>query len=782
MSASPPLGQIITFYSYKGGTGRSMALANFAWVLAMAGKRVLAIDWDLEAPGLHRYFHPFLSDPELTSTEGVVDFVIRFIEEASARHTDEPLRDDWYLPYTRIAHYANSIDYAFPNGGLLDFIPAGKQGEAYAARVNSLNWRHFYEKLGGWSVIEHMREHLRTEYDVILVDSRTGVSDTAGICTVQMPDTVVVCFTLNFQSIDGASAAARSIIDQRARQQKPVRVLPVPMRVELSTEKVKYEQVSAYAMRRFLASPAQQEALAGTDALSYWNDVAVPYIAFYVFEEQLAWFMDRNRLTGVLASTLRLAKYAAGVDALDLPVPSDREREEVIAQYTAVWKERLRKDREIDYSRVCLVLMPFGMKTVGDERGQTRTVDLDAIYTSVFEPAIRATRLPEGGTLEPLRMDQEFFASSISQGMFEALEYSRLVLVDITALNPNVFYELGVRQRAQQASTIIFYQLGSRVPFDINQVKAYPYEYEDGDAVARSRALVTRLLEETLLQDRLDSPVQLALRAATPSLMSSGLLAAENALRVGDRTRAIAEYRTALRLNPANAALRLRLGLVLKDEGAWREALEQFDEAVRAAPQYAEAWREKGIAENKLFSRTGGGTELPNGVASLQRAIELNPGDFDALASLGGALKRAGRLDEALAAYERATDVSHGQPYPLMNLLTLRALRAGAVLLDERLRGMIDRAERILRAQVASDPPYNSPWSFFDLAQLKLFTGDPSGALEYAERGTEYAHAAWELITFSESLKQLADRVSLPGLQETIAMLDERAPHLDVRP
>jgi MinD-like ATPase involved in chromosome partitioning or flagellar assembly len=54
------MGEIITFYSYKGGTGRSMALANvahiLAWRIAAPGKRVLAIDWDLEAPGLHKYF------------------------------------------------------------------------------------------------------------------------------------------------------------------------------------------------------------------------------------------------------------------------------------------------------------------------------------------------------------------------------------------------------------------------------------------------------------------------------------------------------------------------------------------------------------------------------------------------------------------------------------------------------------------------------------------------------------------------------------------------------
>jgi len=68
-------GSIITFYSYKGGAGRTMALANAACLLAAAGYRILAIDWDLEAPGLHRYLHPFLADPDLSKTPGIIDLV-----------------------------------------------------------------------------------------------------------------------------------------------------------------------------------------------------------------------------------------------------------------------------------------------------------------------------------------------------------------------------------------------------------------------------------------------------------------------------------------------------------------------------------------------------------------------------------------------------------------------------------------------------------------------------------------------------------------------------------
>src|SRR6476469_6969186 len=83
-----PPGTIITFYSYKGGTGRSMALANVAWILATNGKRVLAVDWDLEAPGLHRFFTPFLSDKGRTHSEGLIEWVLNFAMEAATPASD----------------------------------------------------------------------------------------------------------------------------------------------------------------------------------------------------------------------------------------------------------------------------------------------------------------------------------------------------------------------------------------------------------------------------------------------------------------------------------------------------------------------------------------------------------------------------------------------------------------------------------------------------------------------------------------------------------------------
>ena len=77
---------IVTFYSYKGGVGRSMALANVAQWLYLQGARVVMIDWDLEAPGLEAYFYEQRDELERVRSEpGLVDLVQRY-RRAFLRH------------------------------------------------------------------------------------------------------------------------------------------------------------------------------------------------------------------------------------------------------------------------------------------------------------------------------------------------------------------------------------------------------------------------------------------------------------------------------------------------------------------------------------------------------------------------------------------------------------------------------------------------------------------------------------------------------------------------
>lgn len=312
MSERTPTGKIITFYSYKGGTGRSMALANIAWILASARQRVLVLDWDLEAPGLHRYFRPFLIDKELTSSPGIIDYIIDFCDEAiKPLAKGETLPSDWYVAHADIRRYRISIDYEyFPDGGKIDFVPAGQQGTTYATRVNSFNWQDFYQRLGGGAFLDATRERMREKYDYILIDSRTGVSDTAGICTVQMPDVLAVFFTFNNQSIEGAAAVAQSVYDQRGKERQRGRhkfqILAVPTRVD-QTEQKKLKQRKVYAHWRF--NPLLEQ-IPLAERRSYWGTVEVPYVPYYAYEEVLAPFNDEiDDPKSVLASMNRITDF-----------------------------------------------------------------------------------------------------------------------------------------------------------------------------------------------------------------------------------------------------------------------------------------------------------------------------------------------------------------------------------------------------------------------------------------------------------------------------------------
>lgn len=328
----------------------------------------------------------------------------------------------------------------------------------------------------------------------------------------------------------------------------------------------------------------------------------------------------------------------------------------------------------LNYAQTCFVVMPFGTKKVGEA-----SIDFDKIYDRIFVPAIGRVELPGGGKLEPKRTDKDFFAGEIAVEMFRYLEFSRFVVTDITGLNPNVMYELGVRHRARQSGTAIFRQNAVMLPFDITHIKAFPYEYEPDQQAEESRTLIARVITESVREDRTDNLVQMAIahmdQRPRPQVEEM-LRRAEDAIRHADAGTAIKLYRDALLADPGNVLTQVKLGILLKEQGGnFAEAAEVLDAATRTAPGYADAWRELGIAQGKL-------KQTAAGEASLRRAIELNPGDFDAMASLGGIVKRKGDLPAARDLYRESTRVTNGHSYPLLNALTLEAHLAGTLNLN----------------------------------------------------------------------------------------------------
>lgn len=319
-------GQIVTFYSYKGGTGRSMMLANVAWILASNGSRVLAVDWDLEAPGLHRYFQPFLLDDGLRASDGVIDFVATFTSAAREPQTTKA-DEDWFVPYADLTQLAVPLDWDF-DSGRLDYVGAGRQGPTYSLRVASFDWGEFYDDFGGGAFLACARGHLKRHYDYVLIDSRTGLSDTSGICTVQMPDSLVVCFTLNNQSVTGAAEVADSIRRQRGAD---LRILSVPMRID-NSEKLKLDLRRRAALERFSTSADAPSLLERR-----WAEVEVGYQPFYAYEEVLATFGDTpGRSNTVLAAAECLTSWVSEGEVKHARRVSEPRRREVLARYEGV--------------------------------------------------------------------------------------------------------------------------------------------------------------------------------------------------------------------------------------------------------------------------------------------------------------------------------------------------------------------------------------------------------------------------------------------------------------
>jgi tetratricopeptide (TPR) repeat protein len=305
-------GKIITFYSYKGGAGRTMALANVAWILAANGYRVLAADWDLESPGLHRFLYPFLPTAE-RDTRGVVD-MIRSYQLAAVRSDERSRRNQHIGHHARVEQYAFSLDWIFPGAGTLDFLPAGRQNLEYVATLAAMDWDEFYSGLNGGEFLDAVRADMKHQYDYVLIDSRTGLTDVADICTVHLPDILVDCFTLSTQGIEGAARVARLI--ESKYPDRNIRILPVPMRVDQG-EKERVEAGRAFADRLFAGLPT---GMPDTERRQYWGAVEVPYQPFYAFEEILAVFGDRPGMPGSLLSSFeRLAAHLTDGSVASLP-------------------------------------------------------------------------------------------------------------------------------------------------------------------------------------------------------------------------------------------------------------------------------------------------------------------------------------------------------------------------------------------------------------------------------------------------------------------------------
>ena len=182
----------ITFYSYKGGVGRTLALANIAKRLAEFGKKVCIIDFDLEAPGLHKKFHINIDKKDIKN--GIVDYIYEF------SHNNK-------LPKS-IKDYTTKIKFHNKNIKDIDIITAGNiSSKEYWKKLTLINWGNlFYEEESqGVAFFIDLKQRIEKELkpDFLLIDSRTGITNISGLTMTILADELVLLLTKNEENIEG---------------------------------------------------------------------------------------------------------------------------------------------------------------------------------------------------------------------------------------------------------------------------------------------------------------------------------------------------------------------------------------------------------------------------------------------------------------------------------------------------------------------------------------------------------------------------------------------------
>lgn len=237
----------ITFYSYKGGVGRSLLVANVAKYLSILGKKVFAIDLDLEAPGLHYKFELDPSESPRTPSGGLIDVLIDFLHKKEIR--------------ADLAPFVAELDT--PSGaGSIHLMWSGEAPLGmYWRKLASVNWHQLLYGVPqeGMAFFQALKGSIERQYqpDFLLVDSRTGVTEMGGIATTLLPDVVVALALATREHLEGMRAVMHGIMHAASARPAttPILIVPVLSRLPWSSDQAAEDAMAASRARQLLNEP-----------------------------------------------------------------------------------------------------------------------------------------------------------------------------------------------------------------------------------------------------------------------------------------------------------------------------------------------------------------------------------------------------------------------------------------------------------------------------------------------------------------------------------------------
>lgn len=452
-----------------------MALANIAVLLSQMGKRVLVVDWDLEAPGLERYFTEYLFSKD-QEKPGLLDL---FLDVRNC-YPDAP-----DMNWRKLVKETKSIQ-----GHPISLISSGrKDGGDYVSWVLGFNWREFFSDFDGGEYIERLRDEWREEFDFILVDSRTGITDIGGICTIHMPDILILIFTANSQSIDGTKDVAKRI--QKAHQdiaydREQLLAFPLLSRYDDRAEFERSQRWLDYAaaeLEEFYDWLPKEYT-----PLDFLEQTKLPYIAHFSFGENLTVFEQRTTDPGGLSfSYQRVAELLSNefsLETLQRLFSDGILSEDIVDLSQTLTRKELQEIKERLIEKPETVSSQLGMFNISIAQGSEIHIG-DTINQSLDESSLRAL-------IKAIKEANESTGGKVYQNLQSVpLEIVKVDSDAIDSLNSNLKIVDRLDDQGNLTSTQRTAFLGLKK--EIHSLNEFDQKLEELHYVAKSLLQETRL-------------------------------------------------------------------------------------------------------------------------------------------------------------------------------------------------------------------------------------------------------------------------------------------------
>jgi cellulose biosynthesis protein BcsQ len=196
-----------TFYSHRGGVGRSTALGYAARILADRGHTVLCVDMDLEAPGLAALFG---QGDSVRDGEGLVPLLF---------HLDQGGDPDIMNHILRVSETDE-----------LYCLPAGRPSAEYARMLRFIDPTAYYQEEENplRNLVDQLKEDLSFKPDVLLFDARTGLNALNGPLLFDLSDLAIIAFFPHPQAQDGTRSLINGLLSSYTSRTNGNRLTPEP--------------------------------------------------------------------------------------------------------------------------------------------------------------------------------------------------------------------------------------------------------------------------------------------------------------------------------------------------------------------------------------------------------------------------------------------------------------------------------------------------------------------------------------------------------------------------